>query len=129
MDEVNEQQELAKEIADAIANPLGGMDSSIDDEELEKELEDLEQEELDRALLRVNGIEQTEEPAGAQHETSGGAGASSSSSYPATNPGTQLDSQKDEGTFLYIIFSSMSLSVKYFHFLKLSLLHFLISSS
>lgn len=54
MDQVNEQQEVAREVADAIANPLGAVDSPINDADLEKELEELEQEELNRALLQVD---------------------------------------------------------------------------
>lgn len=53
MDEVNEQQELAREVADAISNPLQRMDAGWDDQELERELEALEQEDLDKALLKV----------------------------------------------------------------------------
>ncbi|KAK2709018.1 charged multivesicular body protein 4b-like [Artemia franciscana] len=52
MDEVAEQHEIAKEISDAISNPLAfGQD--VDEEDLEKELEELEQEEMDRQLLEV----------------------------------------------------------------------------
>lgn len=55
MDEVNEQQEMAQEIAEAMANPIGlRINSGVDEAELEQELEALEQEELDRALLRVD---------------------------------------------------------------------------
>ncbi|CAL8098850.1 unnamed protein product [Orchesella dallaii] len=53
MDEVNEQNEFASEIADAISNPLGS-DATVDESELEKELEQLEQAELDKALFQVN---------------------------------------------------------------------------
>lgn len=79
MDEIAEQQDVAKEISDAISNPVGfGMflhenDSyrmtfslieflfisriiagqDIDEDELERELEELEQEELDKDLLGV----------------------------------------------------------------------------
>lgn len=57
MDDIAEQQDVAKEISDAISNPVAfGQD--IDDEELEKELEELEQEELDREMLDL-----PEEPA------------------------------------------------------------------
>ncbi|ODM92861.1 Charged multivesicular body protein 4b [Orchesella cincta] len=53
MDDINEQQETANEIADAIANPLK-REATFDDSELETELEQLEQEELDKALLQVD---------------------------------------------------------------------------
>lgn len=53
MDDVAEQQEIANEISDAISNPVGfGQD--VDDDELMAELEDLEQEELDKQLLEVS---------------------------------------------------------------------------
>lgn len=52
MDDIAEQQDVAKEISDAISNPVAfGQD--IDEDELEKELEELEQEELDKELLGV----------------------------------------------------------------------------
>lgn len=42
MDDIAEQQDVAKEISDAISNPVAfGQD--IDEEELERELEELEQ--------------------------------------------------------------------------------------
>lgn len=53
MDEVREQMDLANEISTAISNPLG-VDSLVDDEELEAELERFEQEALDATLLDVN---------------------------------------------------------------------------
>ncbi|XP_011497111.1 PREDICTED: charged multivesicular body protein 4b [Ceratosolen solmsi marchali] len=57
MDDIAEQQDVAKEISDAISNPVAfGQD--IDEDELEKELEELEQEELDKELL---GIQNTDE--------------------------------------------------------------------
>jgi len=52
MDEVQEQQEIANEISDAISNPVG-FDREFDEDELAKELEELEQEELDEQLLNV----------------------------------------------------------------------------
>lgn len=52
MDDIAEQQDLAKEISDAISNPVAfGQD--VDDDELEKELEELEQEALEDELLKV----------------------------------------------------------------------------
>ncbi|XP_044737121.1 charged multivesicular body protein 4b isoform X2 [Chrysoperla carnea] len=53
MDDIAEQQDVAKEISDAISKPVA-FDSEIDDEELEKELEELEQEELNRKLLEFD---------------------------------------------------------------------------
>jgi len=55
MDDIAEQQDVAKEISDAISNPLSfGQD--LDEDELERELEELEQEDLDKALLNVGPI-------------------------------------------------------------------------
>lgn len=52
MDEVKEQQQVADEISAAISTPHAfGQD--VDDDELMKELEDMEQEELDKVLLEV----------------------------------------------------------------------------
>lgn len=57
MDDIAEQQDVAKEISDAISNPVAfGQD--VDEDELERELEELEQEQLDKELL---GIESTGE--------------------------------------------------------------------
>lgn len=53
MDDIAEQQDVAREISDAISNPVAfGQD--VDDDELEKELEELEQEALDEELLGVD---------------------------------------------------------------------------
>ncbi|KAM7421916.1 hypothetical protein PAMA_010137 [Pampus argenteus] len=56
MAEINEQQEVAQEISDVISRPIGfGQD--YDEDELMAELEELEQEELDKNLLEVGGTE------------------------------------------------------------------------
>ncbi|GAB6020447.1 Charged multivesicular body protein 4C [Chamberlinius hualienensis] len=52
MDEVAEQQEIAKEISEAISHPVG-FGNEVDEEDLERELEELEQEELDSQLVNV----------------------------------------------------------------------------
>lgn len=58
MDDVAEQQEIANEISDAISNPVGfGQD--VDEDDLLKELEDLEQESLEEKLLDVGPIADT----------------------------------------------------------------------
>lgn len=59
MDEIGEQQDVAREISEAISNPVA-FGSEIDDEDLEKELEELEQEKLDEELLKA-GPSATEE--------------------------------------------------------------------
>ncbi|XKL66567.1 hypothetical protein PGB90_009987 [Kerria lacca] len=52
MDDIGEQQDVAREISDAISNPVAfGQD--IDEDDLEQELEKLEQEALDEELLRA----------------------------------------------------------------------------
>ncbi|KAK6166979.1 hypothetical protein SNE40_022166 [Patella caerulea] len=54
MDEVAEGNEIAREISDAISNPIGfGQD--VDEDDLMAELEELEQEEIEEHLLDVNG--------------------------------------------------------------------------
>lgn len=52
MDDIREQMDLAQEINAAISTPLG-MDYGLDEDELNEELEQLEQSELDRAMLDV----------------------------------------------------------------------------
>jgi len=51
MDDIAEAHELTQEISDAISMPFFGND--VDEDELEKELENLEQDELDEKLLDV----------------------------------------------------------------------------
>lgn len=52
MDDIAEQQDVAKEISEAISNPVA-FGHDVDEDELERELEELEQEELDKELLGV----------------------------------------------------------------------------
>jgi charged multivesicular body protein 4 len=52
MDDIHDQQEVAKEISEAISNPIG-FGNDLDEDELLAELEELEQEELDKQLLDV----------------------------------------------------------------------------
>jgi len=54
MDEIRDQMDLAKEITDAISQPVG-FGQEFDDDELSKELDDLEQEALDSQILDVRG--------------------------------------------------------------------------
>eukprot|EP01121_Diplochlamys_sp_Union-15-3_P000177 TRINITY_DN10166_c0_g1_i2.p1 TRINITY_DN10166_c0_g1~~TRINITY_DN10166_c0_g1_i2.p1 ORF type:complete len:221 (-),score=65.17 TRINITY_DN10166_c0_g1_i2:79-717(-) len=51
MDNIREQMDIANEVGEAISRPLDGM--GIEEEDLQKELEDLEQEELDSQLLSI----------------------------------------------------------------------------
>lgn len=54
MDDVQEQQDIANEISEAISSPIG-FGNDVDEDELTKELEELEQEALDEELLNVAG--------------------------------------------------------------------------
>ncbi|KAM9860267.1 charged multivesicular body protein 4b [Aulostomus maculatus] len=56
MADITEQQEIAREISDAISNPIG-FGEECDEDELMAELEELEQEELDKNLLEVEGTD------------------------------------------------------------------------
>ncbi|XP_038152644.1 charged multivesicular body protein 4b [Cyprinodon tularosa] len=56
MAEITEQQEVSQEIADAISRPVG-FGEEFDEDELIAELEELEQEELDKNLLEIEGTE------------------------------------------------------------------------
>uniref|UniRef100_A0A0K0G4Q8 GH13992p (inferred by orthology to a D. melanogaster protein) n=1 Tax=Strongyloides venezuelensis TaxID=75913 RepID=A0A0K0G4Q8_STRVS len=53
LEDVAEQNEIANEISDAISNPVG-FRNEIDESELMAELEELEQEELEKTLADVN---------------------------------------------------------------------------
>jgi len=62
MDDIAEQQDVAREISEAISNPVAFGQEFDEDEleaelnELEAELEDAEQEELDKELLKVDPV-------------------------------------------------------------------------
>lgn len=56
MSEITEQQEISQEISDVISRPIG-FGEEYDEDELMAELEELEQEELDKNLLEVGGAE------------------------------------------------------------------------
>ncbi|XP_030276536.1 charged multivesicular body protein 4c-like [Sparus aurata] len=56
MAEITEQQEVAQEISDVISRPVG-FGEDYDEDELMAELEELEQEELDKDLLGIEGAE------------------------------------------------------------------------
>ncbi|XP_029357877.1 charged multivesicular body protein 4b [Echeneis naucrates] len=56
MAEITEQQEVAQEISDVISRPIG-FGEEYDEDDLLAELEELEQEELDKSLLEVEGTE------------------------------------------------------------------------
>ncbi|CAG5113964.1 Oidioi.mRNA.OKI2018_I69.chr2.g8052.t1.cds [Oikopleura dioica] len=58
LDELEDANDLANEISDAISRPLGSAAYMCDEDELLAELEDLEQEELDEKMLDIpnNGL-------------------------------------------------------------------------
>ncbi|XP_022614438.1 charged multivesicular body protein 4b [Seriola dumerili] len=56
MADITEQQEVAQEISDVISRPVG-FGEEYDEDELMAELEELEQEELDKNLLEIEGTE------------------------------------------------------------------------
>ncbi|KAM8917270.1 charged multivesicular body protein 4b [Spinachia spinachia] len=56
MADITEQQEVAQEISDVISRPIGFGDE-YDEDELMAELEELEQEELDKNLLEIQGTQ------------------------------------------------------------------------
>uniref|UniRef100_A0AAZ3SX23 Charged multivesicular body protein 4b n=1 Tax=Oncorhynchus tshawytscha TaxID=74940 RepID=A0AAZ3SX23_ONCTS len=61
MQDITEQQELAQEISDAISKPVG-FGEEFDEDELLAELDELEQEELDKNLLEIGGTEDSHLP-------------------------------------------------------------------
>jgi len=63
MDEVKEQQQIAEEISSVISNPIGfGQD--LDEDELLKELEEMEQEDVDKELLDIPEVALPDVPVG-----------------------------------------------------------------
>ncbi|CAG9765785.1 unnamed protein product [Ceutorhynchus assimilis] len=54
MDDIAEQHDIANEISNAISNPVG-FGEDIDEDELTKELEELEAEEMEKELVEVPG--------------------------------------------------------------------------
>uniref|UniRef100_A0A0N5B3B4 Charged multivesicular body protein 4b n=1 Tax=Strongyloides papillosus TaxID=174720 RepID=A0A0N5B3B4_STREA len=67
LEDVAEQNEIANEISDAISNPVG-FRNEIDESELMAELEELEQEELERTLADVNPVIGDKLPSVPSHE-------------------------------------------------------------
>lgn len=80
MDDIAEQNDVANEISNAISTGIIG--SQVDDDDLAKELEELEQEELDKDLLNV------------------GPATSKLPDVPSTDlPTTSKDKEKKKGSF------------------------------
>ena len=61
MDDIAEQQQVASEISNAISNPVGFSDN-IDDDELLRELEELQDKELEGELLNIPSAPTTNLP-------------------------------------------------------------------
>ncbi|OWR44875.1 charged multivesicular body protein 4c [Danaus plexippus] len=53
MDDIAEQHDISREITDAISNNVA-FSNDVDEDELERELEELEQEELDKEMIGIN---------------------------------------------------------------------------
>ncbi|CAG9792333.1 unnamed protein product [Diatraea saccharalis] len=53
MDDIAEQHEISREITDAISNNVA-FSNDVDEDELERELEELEQEDLDKEMIGIN---------------------------------------------------------------------------
>jgi len=86
MDDVKEQQQIAEEISNVISNPIGfGQD--VDEDELLKELEDLEQETVDEALLNI--------PESALPEVPVAEPAAAASSASTSRPSATKNKEKD----------------------------------
>eukprot|EP01136_Pigoraptor_vietnamica_P038209 Opistho-1_new@107209 len=56
MDDIRDQMDIANEISDAISQPVAMGGVEMDDDELERELEELAQEELDAKFLDVQAV-------------------------------------------------------------------------
>uniref|UniRef100_A0A8C4QEL1 Charged multivesicular body protein 4c n=1 Tax=Eptatretus burgeri TaxID=7764 RepID=A0A8C4QEL1_EPTBU len=80
MADIEEQQDLAQEISDAISRPVG-FAQEIDEDELLAELEEMEQEELDKELLTVGEPELPSVP---------------SSTIPAVQPAKQENEDEED---------------------------------
>jgi len=94
MDEVKEQQQIAEEISNVISNPIGfGQD--VDEDELLKELEDMEQEDVDRQLLDIPEVALPEVPA-AEPATASAASASKPSTSKAAPKDKDLEDELKE---------------------------------
>uniref|UniRef100_A0A0N5A1X9 Charged multivesicular body protein 4b n=1 Tax=Parastrongyloides trichosuri TaxID=131310 RepID=A0A0N5A1X9_PARTI len=67
LEDIAEQNEISKEISDAISNPIG-LRNDIDENELLAELEELEQEELEKELTSTKDILDSKLPPVPSHE-------------------------------------------------------------
>lgn len=86
MDDIAEQQQLAGEISTAISNPVG-FDQDIDEDDLLRELEELQDQDLEDELLNI--------PNAPSHNLPAQAGKASSGRAPATTNRRQNDEEED----------------------------------
>lgn len=102
MEEIREQMDLAQEIGDAIAQPI---DNTVDEEELTKELEDLEKEDLDAQLsqLKANTLPEVKVAASATTVA-----AANNNKQPAKV--SQSKEQQDEEAQLKLLEDEMALN-------------------
>ncbi|RWS06490.1 charged multivesicular body protein 4b-like protein [Dinothrombium tinctorium] len=82
MDEIKEQNQIADEIQQVISNPIG-FDRDVDEDELMKELEEMDQEELDNKLLNVERVPVLPEVPNEEPEKTAAKGAVGGSSKKA----------------------------------------------
>ncbi|KAF8975429.1 hypothetical protein BGZ46_009129 [Entomortierella lignicola] len=66
MEQIREQMDIADEISSVISQPVGGID--MDEDELARELDELEQEELDKKLMETERTPQIGLPSVPNHE-------------------------------------------------------------
>jgi len=69
MDEIEDQQQIAGEISDAISRPIAGYGMEHDEDDLLAELEEMEQEGLDEQLLDVGNTPEISLPSVPTHQT------------------------------------------------------------
>lgn len=105
MDDIREQMDLANEINAAISTPLG-MDYGLDEEELDAELEQLEQSEMEKAMLDVKAPATAVKSAGSMPAV--GAATGSTGTMPAV-PAPAASIKSDEDAELEELRASMAL--------------------
>jgi charged multivesicular body protein 4 len=94
-DDIAEQQDLANEIANVISSPMG-QDAYMDEDELLKELEELEQEQLDADLVKLPPSGSESLPSVPQGEPSAAASTSRPANATATQGKTAVSAEEKE---------------------------------
>ena len=92
MDELVEQQDLGQEIIDAISKPQPGFGADVDDEELERELEAMTQEDLDKSLLAIQETRDIDASGSDTSEDEGKAARPGSSNSAGSKPNAKTGS-------------------------------------